>query len=261
MAACNLSHNELASNLARHLLSGNRMVWEDIPAGKSGSVRPDVYTIEKSYANPNPISYEIKVSLSDFRSDITSAKWKAYLDFSYGVVFAVPKGLVTKKDIPNGCGLITFNGEFWNTVKRPTLHPTTLDSELLLKLLIEGRQRETHPFTPIQRDFNEQNILDGMRRKFGEDLRKKIHFFNDYPKKVAELDSMRNELADILGIDVSDRSWGVDYYIQKQVEQLRLIANETERKAQIAKEVERMRSNLNGNIDRLIEQYTGCSDQ
>lgn len=105
-----LSHDELANNLATHLMSVDRMVWEDIPVGKSGSVRPDVLTIQKSFASPNPISYEIKVSVSDFRSDVTSAKWKNYLDFSYGVIFAVPKGLIKKSDIPNGCGLMQFNG-------------------------------------------------------------------------------------------------------------------------------------------------------
>ncbi|OUS29497.1 hypothetical protein A9Q98_06140 [Thalassotalea sp. 42_200_T64] len=89
-----LSHDKLANNLATHLMSDDRMVWEDIPVGKSGSVRPDVLTIQKSFASPNPISYEIKVSVSDFRSDVTSAKWKNYLDFSYGVIFAVPKGLI-----------------------------------------------------------------------------------------------------------------------------------------------------------------------
>ena len=92
----NLTHDELANSLAIHLMNENRMVWEDIPVGKVHSVRPDVLTIEKSYSSPNPISYEIKVSVSDFRSDVTKAKWKAYLDFSYGVIFAVPKGLIKK---------------------------------------------------------------------------------------------------------------------------------------------------------------------
>lgn len=66
-----LAHDQLADNLAQHLLRDDRIVWTDIPTGRQGSCRPDVYTIQKSYTQPNPTSYEIKVS---FRSDVTSGK-------------------------------------------------------------------------------------------------------------------------------------------------------------------------------------------
>lgn len=249
-----MTHNELAHNLAQHLLHENRMVWEDIPAGRSGSVRPDVYTIQKSYSNPNPISYEIKVSKTDFRSDVTKAKWKNYLDFSYGVIFAVPKGLITKKDLPDGCGLMTFNGQFWNTVKKPTLNPSNLDDELLLKLLIEGKQRESAKDLTKLRTFDEYKHNEALRNKFGSDFGEKIRFLDEYPENHKHLTKMKKELGDIL--DCPIESWGFNRNIKYRIEQLKILANETERKLKIAKELESVKNSMARDIDRLIRNYT-----
>lgn len=254
MNITNMTHNELAHNLATHLVREDRMVWEDIPAGRSGSVRPDVYTIQKSFQNPNPISYEIKVSKSDFRSDVTKAKWKSYLDFSYGVIFAVPKGLVTKNDLPEGCGLITFNGEFWNTVKKPTLHPKALDDELLLKLLIEGSKRESKKDPFKYREFNEYSHNEALRRKFGEDFSEKISFLDEYPDKFKTLTELKKELGTILNLDI-DR-WGFESNVKYEIDKLKVLANETERKLAIASELEYLRRSLDSNLGRIIKSYT-----
>lgn len=194
-----MTHDELAHNLAKHLMAENRMVWENIPAGKAGSIRPDVYTIEKSFAHPNPISYEIKVSKSDFMSDVTKGKWSGYLDFSYGVIFAVPKGLITKSELPDKCGLMTFNGEFWNTVKRPTMQPKELDTELLLKLLIVGEERQTSKDIIQPRDLDEWKQKDKLNKKFGKDFAEKISLISKYPSIKKEVDQWYEDLYIAIG--------------------------------------------------------------
>jgi len=249
-----LTHDELANNLAIHLMNESRMVWEDIPAGKVHSCRPDVLTIEKSYSSPNPISYEIKVSVSDFRSDITKAKWKSYLEFSYGVTFATPKGLIKKSDIPNGCGLIQFNGEFWHTLKRPTLHPTELNNEILLKLLISGTERETSKPPIKNRDFNQMVHNETLRKKFGKDFSKKIALLDSYPEKKAELNRLKKELGKLFDVPV-DR-WSFDRDIAYHIEQLKILANESERKAQIATELINAKEQVISRLDRIIKNYT-----
>ncbi|PHR55945.1 MAG: DUF1052 domain-containing protein [Robiginitomaculum sp.] len=249
-----LSHDELANSLAIHLINDQRMVWEDIPVGKVHSVRPDVLTIEKSYSSPNPISYEIKVSISDFRSDVTKAKWKAYLDFSYGVIFAVPKGLIKKTDVPNGCGLITFNGQSWNTVKRPTLHPTKLNDELLLKLLISGEQRETQKQVIKNRDFDQHVHHETLRQKFGKEFRSKIAFLDEYPEKKKELRKLKKELGGLFDIDVD--KWCFEHDVEYHIKQLKIMADESERKSKIANELESMKGSIVGGIDRIISKYT-----
>jgi len=249
-----LTHDELANSLAIHLMNDQRMVWEDIPVGKVHSVRPDVLTIEKSYSSPNPISYEIKVSVSDFRSDVTKAKWKAYLDFSYGVIFAVPKGLIKKSDVPNGCGLITFNGQSWNTVKRPTLHPAKLNDELLLKLLISGEQRETQKPVIKNRDFDQHAHHEALRQKFGKEFRSKIAFLDEYPEKKKELRKLKVELAKLLGVDAD--KWCFEREVEYQIKQLRIMADESERKLKIANELVSLKDTVASKIDRIIKNYT-----
>lgn len=248
-----LSHDELANSLAIHLMNKSRMVWEDIPVGKAGSVRPDVLTIEKSFSSPNPISYEIKVSVSDFRSDVTKAKWRNYLDFSYGVVFAVPKGLITKNDLPDGCGLMTFNGQSWNTVKRPTLSPSNLGGELLLKLLIAGKERETSKPIIKNRDFDKYAHHESLRKKFGKDFSSKISMLGSYPEKKKELTSLKKELGNMFGVDVE--RWNFESEISFHIKQLKIMADESERKAKIAEEITNLKQTVVDRLDRVIIGY------
>lgn len=136
-------HNDLANDLAAHLRANtDRMVWTDMQLGPAASPRPDVFTLPKSYAKFQPMVYEIKVSVADFRRDVTAGKWHSYRDFACGIVFATPKGLISKDDLPKGCGLMTRNDEGWHTVKAPTLSPIdSLPHEAWMKLLIDGAGR------------------------------------------------------------------------------------------------------------------------
>lgn len=266
-----LTHDQLADNLAQHLLRDDRIVWTDIPAGRQGSCRPDVYTIQKSYTQPNPTSYEIKVSVSDFRSDVTSGKWQKYLEFSHAVVFCVPKGLVTKKDTPKGCGLMTFNGEFWNTVKRPTIQPEThLNSELLLKLLIEGKDRQVSKETvfesiPVEDDLQRYDNWKAVKKKWGDDIRTKLHFMDTYQERYDSLYHLKKQLIDILDLDVATKKeimerFSVDSDIRYSIEKILKAADEDERKKEIAKELRMTKGMVDRNFNGIIERF-GLEDE
>lgn len=138
-------HDELAHDLAQSLrVNPEHIVWEDMQMGPSGSIRPDVYLLKKRYSTFAPVTYEVKISVSDFRSDITSGKWQGYLNFSSAVIFAVPAGLIKKEDVPAGCGLIVRHEEVWRMVKKPTVqHLETLPRESWMKLVIDGIERAT----------------------------------------------------------------------------------------------------------------------
>lgn len=136
-------HDELLYDLAEHLEKPERMMWLDMPMENSGSCRPDIYTLNKSFTNPKPIAYEIKASVSDFRSDITSGKWQKYLTYASAVVFCVPQGLVTKSDIPKGCGLMVRSEAGWRTLKAPTIEKAPdLPRNTWMKLLMSGMEQE-----------------------------------------------------------------------------------------------------------------------
>jgi len=250
-------HDELATKLARHLLFDSRMVYEDIPVGRSGSIRPDVLTIEKSYTKPNPTAYEIKVSVSDFRSDVTSGKWRGYLDYAWSVTFVVPKGLITKKDIPEKCGLITYNealGTF-TTVKRPIVDPQQLDTEMLLKLLIEGSKRETKPEGINRREAEVYRLHDIIRKKFGKDISSKISLVeSDYKDCRKKYLKMKNEMGKFFGVD--NGRWNFFSDCQWRFDRMKTECDADARHTKFIEKANKFKKILVSEIDREIERLS-----
>jgi hypothetical protein len=165
----NWTHDGLQADLASHLLATrDRVVWEDMQLGPAGSPRPDVFTIPKSFTKFRPLAYEIKVSVADFRRDVTAGKWQSYLEFASGVTFAVPAGLINKSDVPNGCGLMIRGDDGWRTLKAPTLKVTTgLPQKAWLKLVIDGIDRQG-PVVDAPRDLNSYLVKQKLRKRFGD---------------------------------------------------------------------------------------------
>lgn len=161
-----LSHDDLAILLAGHLRTDKRMTWTDMQLGPSGSPRPDVYTINKSFVNSAPTAYECKVSTADFRSDVTSGKWQSYLKYACGVYFACEGDLIKNADVPAHAGLMVLNAEgVWRTAKRATMNAVTIPKDAWLKLLIDGVQREGPRYRA--KHFSESVQIDRVRMKFG----------------------------------------------------------------------------------------------
>lgn len=161
-------HDALAEDLARHLRSEKTMVWQDVQLGPSGSPRPDVYTIARSFAHPNPRAYEVKVSRADFLADVTAGKWRAYLSFADSVVFAAPAGLVQPADVPPLAGLMVRGDSGWRALRRAVPGVVTIPESALLKLLIDGVEREgcrhrAKTYAEAQRG------IDRFCKKFGAD--------------------------------------------------------------------------------------------
>jgi hypothetical protein len=138
----NWEHDALALDLASHLAGPEQMIWQNMQLGPAGSPRPDVFAVSRRYCRPNPTSYECKISKPDFRADITTGKWRSYLDFSWAVVFAAPDGLISKEDLPEMCGLILRKANTWRLAKKPTIVPRPINQDAFLKLLIDGVSRE-----------------------------------------------------------------------------------------------------------------------
>lgn len=162
-----MSHDELQFDLAAHLSSdARRMVWTNIPCGPVGSPRPDCYTMQKSYIKPMPMAYDVKRTVSDFRSDVTSGKWHNYLSFAEGVYFATPAGLINKSDVPPHAGWIVRHDKVWRVAKRAPLTPVVLPSDLLLKLLMEGQERQFS--SPLLERFDRWRIDKKLCEKYGE---------------------------------------------------------------------------------------------
>lgn len=163
-------HDDLANDLAQHLkgASGESMVWCDMQLGPSGSARPDVYVLKKSYSRFQPRAYEVKISRADFLSDINSGKWQKYRRFASAVSFAVPDGLVKKTEVPDGVGLIVRKEKVWRQARAPRIEVLeTLPREAWMKLLINGLDRLRPPTAELHRT----HVRDAaFRRALGDEI-------------------------------------------------------------------------------------------
>lgn len=194
------THRSLILSLASHLrATRDRLVWEDMQLGPAGSPRPDVFTPPKTYSRLAPISYEVKVSAADFRRDITAGKWMSYLEFSAGVVFAAPAGLIAKSDVPPGCGLIVLGDNGWRMVKGPTLkHMTNLPSQVWQKLIIDGIQRQITMESVNPRNHSDWTIVEIARKKSGDTLANALSDHMGAVKRLLRERTEHLELADAI---------------------------------------------------------------
>lgn len=164
-----MKHDELQEDLASHLRAGtDRMVWTNTQLGPSGSPRPDVFTVNKSFSRFAADAYEIKVSVSDLRSDVTSGKWQSYRKFAHRVWFAFPRGMVPLNLIPNECGVILRSDAGWRATRKPVAQVLdTLPRDTWLKLLMDLHPVDFSGHVRPPRHASEYTAADLVRKKIG----------------------------------------------------------------------------------------------
>jgi len=81
-----------------------------VPECKNGAthmakklLRMDMWVMERSWAHPLAIAYEIKISRQDFLKD---NKWHHYLDYCNEFYFVCPRGLIDPDELPPEAGLL-----------------------------------------------------------------------------------------------------------------------------------------------------------
>ncbi|MEO8391204.1 MmcB family DNA repair protein [Polaromonas sp.] len=172
-----MKHDELQEDLAAHLRGGtDRMVWTNMQLGPSGSPRPDVFTVNKSYSRFRTDCYEIKVSVSDLRHDVTSGKWQSYRKFGHAVWFAFPKGLVPLELVPAECGIILRSESCWRAARKPVAQVLdSLPRDTWLKLLMDGSTAGSKGAPSKPRSSSEWVIESKMREKWGKEIADIFH--------------------------------------------------------------------------------------
>lgn len=68
-----------------------------------GGLRADLWVTRPSWSKPLTTIYEIKVSRQDFLRD---DKWVNYLPYCNVFYFATPPGLIDRRELPDGVGLV-----------------------------------------------------------------------------------------------------------------------------------------------------------
>lgn len=199
-----MKHDELQEDLAGHLRgASDRMVWTNTQLGPSGSPRPDVFTVNKSFSRFRADCYEVKVSVSDLRHDVTSGKWQSYRKFGHAVWFAFPRGMVPLDLVPKECGVILRGDGGWRSARKPVAQVLdTLPRDTWLKLLMTDAEGAGEPRPRTMHEWKAEEVA---RRKFGDQFAELIrdraraeHNFEVYTRTL-------NEQAEKLAKEVRER--------------------------------------------------------
>jgi hypothetical protein len=149
-AATQQKHDNLAAQLATRARAQGNFAVENIEMnGDDTFCRPDCLTLNTTN-NPdkqNATIYEVKISRSDFLSDINKPeKWQAYLAIAPYLYYACPDGLIKKDELPSPvCGLVyaMADGSF-KTVKRAKKTKTIFSAGNWMRLLNHSRQERVY---------------------------------------------------------------------------------------------------------------------
>lgn len=281
-------HDELAADLAQYLRSPERMVWTDMQLGPSGSPRPDVYTLEKSYSRPMPTAYECKISRSDLRSDTTSGKWQKYLTYAGAVIFAVPDGLCTPADIPASCGLIVRKAQVWRMVRKATRTPASLGMDACMKLLIDGVNRTVGQREPSPRRAELWRESESVRKKFGQavaiaamdlararslladeqavqsDMRARVdrdvelykaRVMDQAKREVAEFEQAKRDLCDWLGIDHNPAA----FTVRQRIAEMKRLCDADQRVERAEAKLEQARRSIQSALHAVSPPQEGLA--
>lgn len=167
-----MTHDQLQEDLASYLRAGtDRMVWTNTQLGPVGSPRPDVFTVNKSFSKFRTDAYEIKVSVSDLRSDVTSGKWQSYRKFSNVVWFAFPRGMAPLDLIPKECGVIMRSDSGWRAARKPVAQVLdTLPRDAWLKLLMDLHPTDFSGRVKEPRQANDYKGAEIVRKRLGDKI-------------------------------------------------------------------------------------------
>ncbi|RRF76897.1 hypothetical protein EAO18_26415 [Klebsiella pneumoniae] len=123
-----------------------------------------------SYSKFCPIVYEVKVSMSDFRADVTAGNTQNILNM-LAVLCSLFLKVCLKSDIPDGCGLMVRKESGWHTLKGPTMRQIdNLPRDAWIKLLMDGMTREVERTQIKSRSYGSWFVERNLSKKHGEDV-------------------------------------------------------------------------------------------
>lgn len=153
-----------------------------------GRGRVDVMALRKTFGSFRPQIFEIKISRSDFLSDVRGQKWRKYLDYG-PVAFAVPDGLIHRDEVPKDAGLRVRFATGWRWMKAPSYQygaAFPLKDELLTRfMLCLGDQY-------YERGKTDAGWRDLDRHKAAENAR--TEYAREVMRHVNRLDGLRAEV-------------------------------------------------------------------
>lgn len=108
---------------------------------RSRTPRSDLVVCLPSYNRFAISIYEVKVSRSDFLSDIRSGKWRSYLPNCHRFYFATLSDVCQKSDIPDDAGWLVRGPKGWSTRKASPKFDNKIEHNVLLSLIFARQRR------------------------------------------------------------------------------------------------------------------------
>jgi hypothetical protein len=225
-------HDELAEDLGDTKQTNFLNVHLGSPYLQNSVQRADVMEIKPSYTRFCVSIYEVKISRSDFQSDIRSGKWLGYLEHCHRFYFATPSGMVKKEEIPDGAGLIVRGENGWKVLKPAAPREVEIPYMTLLSLTFVN-QREN--FQALRRSaiyraqsyYNRKNIYKALGKKVGTALQNYDEYvlqkdnFKYYRDRIEEL------IKEGLGKDCLHPGWP-DWDLEDLVDRIKQKAKHSE---------------------------------
>lgn len=255
------THTDLQMDLLATRRENGEVAVQELSCASWGSNGwVDVATVKPSWSNPNPTGYEVKVSRSDFMSDVRSGKYRRYLPFFRRFYFACPAGMVKKKEVPEGMGLIVRSDKGWSGVVGPSV--TEIDDgdwpQLLLAMLM--RQKEA----PWRAQTNDDPEARRRRvRKYRDHLEASRIIDHSVKKQIREarrnnrqMKRAREKLCEVLGVEPDGQR------LTSLAEKLiRREAGDDHTKKLVEKVADRTVDRLRRGLERKVEDLQDLQDQ
>jgi hypothetical protein len=218
-------HDELAEDLGDTKGTNFLNVHLGSPYLQSSVQRADVLEIKPSYTRFCVSIYEVKISRSDFQSDIRSEKWRGYLDHCHRFYFAVPAGMVNKQEVPPEAGLIVRGETGWVTQKAAKPRDTEIPYMTLLSVAFarqrqnfrENKRSQLH--NAIRWHRSRKEIYRSFSKEIGEALKNKDEYFQKSREYQNQLDSIDEAISKALGLP-EGRYWSSTFELEKIVRKI-----------------------------------------
>ncbi len=232
-------------------------------------LRMDAVAIKKSWTNPCISIYEVKVSRGDFKQD---EKWHLYRQYGNTFSFAVPEGLISKEELPEGVGLyyIKANGSI-RTIVKPKFYDVKPDAAFLLYIMMNRLDNERIPFFSDEFElYNEYLESKKLKKKIGFELacklndsirnhERNVEKFNKSKEDSDETISCLEELADeIKKYGFRINTWSDSLMIEGLTRILRNSKEEVEKAIESRiKDVEELKKSCTNILKLLKEEEHG----
>jgi len=111
----------------------------------------DGLAIYKSWASPRFVGYEVKVSRSDFLSDV---KFNTYLPLVHELYIVCPKGMIDRTEIPEVIGLMYYDpkSKILTTKKKAIYRDVEIDANMLLYIIYSRLDSDRVPFYSTKKE-------------------------------------------------------------------------------------------------------------